>query len=87
MEAFTYGGSLSVPMKGKLCVLDRTLMLHILSGLITYLGKKQNPCDPSLQLVEGVLMVGAKKDINPITGSVDHPIIDSKLRMRSKKGL
>jgi hypothetical protein len=86
MEAFNYGGSLAIPMKGKLCVLDRTLMLHLLSGLITYLDKKLQPCDPSVQLVEGVLTVGAKKDINPITGFVDHPIIDSKLRMLSKKG-
>ena len=86
MEVFNYGGSLAIPIKGKLCVLDRTLMLHLLSGLITYLDKKENPCDPSVQLVEGVLTVGAKKDINPITGFVDHPIIDSKLRLLSKKG-
>jgi hypothetical protein len=56
-------------------------MLHLLSGLITYLDKKLQPCDPSLQLVEGVLAVGAKKDTNPITGFVDHPIIDSKLKL------
>jgi hypothetical protein len=57
-------------------------MLHLLSGITTYLDKKLQPCDTSLQLVKGVLMVGTKKDINPITGFVDLPIIDLKLQLR-----
>jgi len=84
-EVFNYGGTLVMPINSKLNYIDKVLMKHSLSSLIKYL-KKDKPCDPTNDLVDGVLRMGIIENINPVKGYVDHPIIDAKLRLFSKQG-
>lgn len=83
--AYSYGGSLAVPIHGKLVTLDRIRTKLLLSNLIQFVNKK-GPIDPSSDLADGVLAEGADKKINPVKGFVDHPIIDANLRAFSRQG-
>jgi hypothetical protein len=84
-EVFTFGGTLVSPVNGKLVCIDRPKMKHLLGSLITFRGKR-DACDPSNDLVDGVSKIGAEKNVNPVTGFVDHPIVDPQLRMLDEPG-
>jgi len=83
--AYTYGGALAAPKAGKLVNLSRIRMKLLLSSLIDFKGLK-GYCDPTSDLAEGVMCEGADRNINPVKGFVDHPIIDASLRSFQKQG-
>lgn len=85
-EVFTYGTALVSPINGKLFALDEPKMKHYLGGIIQYLNDVKKPIDPSTGLVKAVLSVGGSRGINPIKGLIDHPMIDSNLRLIGKTG-
>jgi len=84
-DAFNYGGILVTPMNKTLNYLDHPKMKHLLGGFIQYWTLKKK-CNPTNELVDGVASIGVVRNLNPITGFVDHPVIDSKLRMLLKPG-
>jgi hypothetical protein len=84
-DAFNYGGVLVTPINKTLNYLDHPKMKHLLGGFIQYLTLTK-PCNPTNELVDGVSSIGVARNLNPITGFVDHPVIDSKLRMLLKPG-
>ena len=84
-EVFTYGESLVVPMQGKLVNQNRVKLMYLLAGIINCKNDKRF-CDPSRTLVDSVIEIGATRNINPVKGFVDHPIIDANLRPFFKQG-
>ena len=84
-DAFNYGGVLVTPMNKTLNYLDHPKMKHLLGGFIQY-WTLAKPCNPTNELVDGVSSIGVARNLNPIIGFVDHPVIDSKLRMLLKPG-
>ncbi|NRP46573.1 hypothetical protein XMD543_000598 [Marinobacterium sp. xm-d-543] len=84
-DAFNYGGVLVTPINKTLNYLDHPKMKHLLGGFIQYWSLAK-PCNPTNELVDGVCSIGVARNLNPITGFVDHPVIDSKLRMLLKPG-
>jgi hypothetical protein len=84
-EVFTYGGTLVSPINGKFNYLDRPKMKHHLGGIIHYWGENK-PCNPTNELVDGVISIGSAKNINPVKGFIDHPIIDASFKMLNRQG-
>ena len=84
-DVFKYGGVLVTPINKTLNYLDNPKMKHILGGFIQYWTTKKR-CNPTNELVDGVSSLGAASNLNPIIGFVDHPVIDSKLRILLKPG-
>jgi hypothetical protein len=84
-EVFCYGTTLVQPINKKLVNVDRISLKYILSGIIQY-KNKHGECDPSNDLTDSVYSVAKKLNINPITGFVDHPVIDSALRLFGTQG-
>jgi hypothetical protein len=60
-------------------------MKHLLGGFIRYSSMKK-PCNPTNELIDGVSSIGVSENINPITGYVDHPVVDPRLRLLLEPG-
>ena len=84
-DVFSFGGVLVTPIDGSLIYLDQPHMKHLLSGFIHYYSLRK-PCNPTNELIDGVSSIGASKNINPITGFVDHPVVDRRLRLLLEPG-
>lgn len=84
-QIFTFGGTIVTPVQNKLVNADRPKMKHMLGSMIQFVNGKVK-CDPSNELVDGICKIGAEKQINPVQGIIDHPIISPGLNMLEKQG-
>ena len=85
-DVFTYGGVLVTAIDRNLVYLKRPLMKHVLGRQIQYFKLFNKPCNPTNELVDGVTDIGAARNINPIKGFVDHPVLDGRLRLLAEPG-
>ena len=84
-DVFSFGGVLVKPTCNTLVYLDQPQMKHLLGGFIRYSSMKK-PCNPTNELIDGVSSIGVSENINPITGFVDHPVVDRRQRLLLEPG-